>query len=154
MRDDAVNFSVKDRFTDSDIADLRYAIGLRRAGVIDSKTDSVLGRLLQNMGRLAVCSMIHSGSLTLKTRRDADFDADVTLYAVNACDDVDLCRSGLEIFSYIVERVKSRIKDRIRYGSRKKRSAVLEPIGCTVETSDFYGGKTQGLSIQTQGAIQ
>ena len=147
MRHDAVigpRFEVMRRFNSEDLETLRYAIGLRRAGIIDPRTDSLLGKILQNIGRIAVCQMKNQGKLTLKVRMDEDFDADATLYAVDACNSTDLTRNGPEIFKYILDRVKSRIANRVRDGDRLKRKAELVGMQGVKILTDFFGNIQQG----------
>ena len=147
MRHDAVTghrFEVMQRFEKEDLETLRYAIGLRRAGIIDPRTDLLLGRILQNIGRIAVSQMIKEGKLNNATKRDKEFDSDVALYAVKSCDKVDLCRTGVEIFKFIMDGVKMQIKERHRFYGRIKRKAVLCRFEEAMQATDFFYNTRQG----------
>jgi hypothetical protein len=123
---------------------LKYALALRRAGLLSPTAETELGRMLQNIGRFATCSMIRRGQLKFATRRDPDFDLDVTMYACQVCDRVDLTQSGEAIFGYIVQAVKNRIKNRLRNAATMKRSAELVGIDAvTLPSTDIFGNIEQ-----------
>ena len=147
MRHDAVTgprFEVMQRFDKDDLETLRYAIGLRRAGIIDPRTDHLLGKILQNIGRVAASQMNTEGSINASTRNDEEFDSDVALYAVKSCDKVDLCRTGVEIFKFIMDGVKMQIKERHRFYGRIKRKAVPCRFEEAMQATDFFYNTRQG----------
>ena len=85
MRDDAVrNYA----------GALKYALALRRAGLLSPTAETELGRMLQNIGRFAIASMTSRGQRTSRTGHDPDFIADVFLYACPVCARGDLTMSG------------------------------------------------------------
>jgi hypothetical protein len=64
---------------------------------------------------------------------------DVTMYACQVCDRVDLTQSGEAIFGYIVKAVKNRIKNRLRNASTMSRTAVLVDVENVSALCDFDG---------------
>lgn len=133
MRDDAV------RVMYGYAGALRYALALKRAGLLSPAAETELGRMLQNIGRFAIASMTSRGQLTSRTGHDPDFIADVYLYACIVCERADLTMSGKAIFSYIVKGVKNRIKNRLRNASTMSRTAVLVDVENVSALCDFDG---------------
>ena len=120
---------------------LRDALIVRRVdGHLPFRADELLGRVLMNIGRCAVVEMTRAGQLTEATRHDPDFDANVTMFAVEVAGKCELVnRSGKEIFCYIRSGVKNRIKNLIRTGTMQKRCGEEVAFDDSGAVADFFG---------------